>query len=429
MQIHMLSLLPGHFREYASHNAVTKTFVPVTRSLYQLLLPHHKLQLQRFQRCLWLFLIMSSSVLCLQCKPDKATSTTAEADERQVLGLRYAQGFSVRYDGKRKWVDVKTPYQGATSGYSYLLLPHGEAVPTLDPAVKVIRIPLRSIVCTSTSHLPLLEYLGEDIKLTGFPGTDYISSEKMRARVDSGKVLDLGVDKSMNLEQLANLHPDLVMGYSMTSDYGQYKKMETLGVPVVINAEYLEKHPLGRAEWIKFMALFFDKESIADSVFSSIEQQYLQTKASADTIARRPTVLSGIVYGDAWFMPGGQNYAARLLSDAGCDYLWRDDTSTGFLELDFESVYDRAHEADLWVGVGSYPTLRSLGDADHRYKNFKAFRKGDVYTYDARKGAKGGSVYLELGYLRPDIILRDLVKIAHPDLQPAYALYFHKKLE
>jgi len=205
--------------------------------------------------------------------------------------------------------------------------------------------------------------------------------------------------------------------------------MEALGVPVVINAEYLEKHPLGRAEWIKFIALFFNKEHAADSIFNSIEQLYLQTKASADTVVNKPSVLSGIVYGDAWFMPGGRNYAAQLFADAGCNYLWNEDNSTGFLELDFESVYNKANEAELWIGVGSHGSLNSLGDSDHRYKKFRAFQNGNVYTYDARKGAKGGSVYLELGYLRPDIILQDLVKIAHPQLLPDYTLYFHKRLE
>lgn len=368
-------------------------------------------------------------LLCLSCKSESGRETRIDTTERRALELRYAQGFTVTYDGNRKWVEVKTPYQGATSGYKYLLLPEDEPVPAINPGVKVIRVPLQSIVCTSTSHLPLLDYLDEGDKLTGFPQTDYISSERIRQRVEAGKVLDLGVDKSMNLEQLAALHPDLVMGYSMTSDYGQYKKMEELGIPVVINSEYLEKHPLGRAEWIKFMALFFNKEDVADSIFSSIEHLYQQTKAGADTVTHRPTVLSGIVYGDAWFMPGGRNYAGQLFADAGCNYLWGDDTSTGFLELDFESVYDKAHDADLWIGVGSHLTLRSLGDSDHRYKKFRAFQKGDVYTYDALKGAKGGSIYLELGYLRPDLILRDLVKIAHPELQPDHELFFHRRLQ
>jgi iron complex transport system substrate-binding protein len=225
------------------------------------------------------------------------------------------------------------------------------------------------------------------------------------------------------------LHPDVVMGYSMSSDYGQFKKMEELGIPVVINAEYLEQHPLGRAEWIKFMALFFGKEQMADSVFAAIEGQYLDAQRRVDTVAYRPTVLSGIVYGDAWFMPGGRNYQAQLMRDAGCQYLWEDNASTGFLELSFESVYEKANGADLWIGVGSLESLKALADADRRYAQFKPYKQKAVYTYDALKGKRGGSVYLELGYLRPDIILRDLVKIAHPQLLPEYTLYFHRRLE
>jgi iron complex transport system substrate-binding protein len=225
------------------------------------------------------------------------------------------------------------------------------------------------------------------------------------------------------------LKPDMVMGYTMSSDYGQFKKVEELNVPVVINAEYLEKHPLGRAEWIKFMALFFNKEKMADSVFNVIEKNYTETKNLTLTASKLPTVLSGIVYGDAWFLPGGQNYASKILKDAGCSYLWGDDPSNGYLELSFESVYEKARNADLWIGVATLKSLEEIKNADHRYTKFKPYQAKQVYTYDARKGAKGGSEFLELGYLRPDIILKDLVKIAHPALLPEYALYFHKKLE
>src|SRR4030095_16208520 len=131
---------------------------------------------------------------------------------------------------------------------------------------------------------------------------------------------------------IAMLRPGMVMGYTMNSDYGQFKKIEDLHVPVVINAEYLERHPLGRAEWIKFMALFFNKEKLADSVFRSIEQSYLETKAMADRVTSRPSVLSGVVYSEAWFLPGGKNYASTILNDAGCDYLWKDDPSSGWLQ-------------------------------------------------------------------------------------------------
>lgn len=368
-------------------------------------------------------------LLGLGCRQKDSQRSVVSAPGTAGISIRYAEGFKMSQLGNSKLVEVTNPYQGATSGYKYLLVPRGEAVPEHEPDTRVIFIPLRSIVCTSTTHIPLLDYLNETDRLVGFPTTDYISSEKMRRRIDQGKIQELGIDKGLNLERLALLKPDVVMGYTMSSDYSQMKKVEELGIPVVLNAEYLEKHPLGRAEWIKFMAMFFNKEAVADSLFLVIEKNYLDTKAYADTTRQKPTVLSGIVYGDAWFLPGGQNYASKLLKDAGCRYLWGDDPSHGYLELSFESVYEKARNADLWIGVATFSSLEELQMKDHRYAKFKPFRQKQVYTYDARKGARGGSEFMELGYLRPDIILKDLVKIAHPELLPEYPLYFHKKLE
>ena len=369
------------------------------------------------------------SLVILGCQSEKKSTPIAE-NKPSATTLRYASGFRVTYqDNNTKLVEVVYPFQGATSGYKYLLVPKGQPVPDHEKDVRIISIPLSSIICTSTTHIPLLDYLEETEKLVGFPSTDYISSEKARKLIDAGKVQELGVDKGLNLERVAMLRPDMVMGYTMNSDYGQFKKIEDLHVPVVINAEYLEKHPLGRAEWIKFMALFFNKEKTADSVFAVIEKEYLKTKAVADRAPSKRTVLSGIVYGDAWFLPGGQNYAAKLLRDAGYHYLWDDDSTSGFLELSFESVYEKAHGADFWIGVGSFSSLKEVENADHRYARFKPFQQRQVYTSNLRKGSTGGSEFLELGYLRPDIILKDLMKIAHPELMRGHELYFHKRLE
>lgn len=375
-----------------------------------------------------LFSLLIISLLFSGCET-QTTKTSPSSKDTTATSLKYAEGFKVSKVGNIKLVEVTYPYQGATSGYTYMLVPEGEDVPAHDAKTKVIRIPINTIVCTSTTHIPLLDYLDESEKLVGFPTTDYISSEKMRKLIDAGKVEELGVDKGLNLEKLAMLKPSIVMGYTMTGDYGQYKKMEELGIGVIMNAEYLEKHPLGRAEWIKYMALFLNKEEQADSVFDAIEKNYNETLAKVQVSSAKPTVLSGIVYGDGWFLPGGQNYAAKLLKDAGTQYLWADDPSNGYLELSFESVYEKAHNADLWIGVATMNSLNDLKNADHRYARFKPFQQKQVYTYDARKGAKGGSEFLELGYLRPDVILQDLVKIAHPDLLPAHELFFHKRLE
>ena len=343
--------------------------------------------------------------------------------------IKYAKGFKVSKVGNSKLIEVTYPYKGATSGYKYLLVKKDTTVPKHADDVKVIYTPIERIVCTSTTHIPLLDYLNISDKLVGFPTTDYISSEKTRKLIDAGKVTELGTDKGMDIEKLAVIKPEVVMGYTMTADLGQLKKIQELGIPVILNAEYLEEHPLGRAEWIKFLALFFNKEKEANEVFAMIEKNYLQTTKLVSKIQKKPTVLSGVVYGDAWFLPGGKNYAARLLKDAGCDYLWASDSTKGFLQLSFESVYQKAYAADIWIGVASFTSLEEIKNSDERYTKFNPYKTKQVYTYNARKGAKGGSEFLELGYMRPDFILNDLIKIAHPELLPKYQLYFHKKLD
>ena len=373
-------------------------------------------------------LLIACGVWLVACSVISCSEKKSESKTKPLPITKYAEGFRVTEIGESKLVDV-IPYQQAAITYQYLLVPLGKEVPQHSATTQVIFVPIKSIVCTSTSHIPLLDYINETKKLIGFPTTDYISSEKMRQRIDSGFVKDLGIDKGMDVEALYNLKPSLVMGYTIGKDLGQLKKIQELGIPVVINAEYLEKHPLGRAEWIKFMALFFGKEKEADSVFSQIENEYLSTLKSAAGATSTPTVMTGILYGDAWFMPGGKNYGAQFLKDAGCNYLWASDTTSGFLQVSFENVFTKAKQADLWIGVGTFKTLAEIKASEERYALFKPFTDKQVYTANARQGAKGGSEFLELGYLRPDLILKDLVKIAHPELLPNYELYFHKKLE
>lgn len=369
-----------------------------------------------------LFVVLSS------CKEKKTDQAVQQATDKTPL--KYATGFRVSSAANHsKLVEVISPYQGANTGFTYLLVPDGEEVPAHASDVRVIRTPVKSIVCTSTTHIPMLDYLESSELLVGFPTLDFISSKTMRARINAGKITELGTDKGMNLELVAALKPELVMGYTMSADYGQFGKIEDFGIPVFINAEYLEKHPLGRAEWIKLMGLLVGKEKEADSVFHAIEAAYLQTRDLVSSVGIRPRVMSGIMYGDAWFLPGGQNYAAKILQDAGCDYLWASDSSHGYLQLSLEAVYDKAANADLWIGVADMKSMKQLGDANNYYTRFKPFREQQVYSYDKRKGEKGGSEYLETGYLRPDLILKDLVRIAHPELMPEHQLYFHAKLE
>jgi iron complex transport system substrate-binding protein len=345
-----------------------------------------------------------------------------------VQSTEFAKGFTVKKLGVSTEVTLLEPYPNSTKSIKYLLVPKTEKIPTHAADVTVIRTPIESIVCTSTSHIALLDHLNALDLLVGFPSTDLISSVKARQRIDSGYVTDLGIDNAMNIESLVGLQPDLVMGYSIAGDMSKLDKIKSFGIPVVINAEYLENHPLGRAEWIKYMALFLGKEREADSIFTAIKNEYLNYQRIVENVKTKPTVISGILYGDTWFLPGGQNYGAKIFKDAGYHYLWDDDTSNGFLKLSFETVLSRGKDADYWIGVGNFKSRAEMKSSEGRYSLFQAFQRSSIYTYDARVGVTGGSEYLELGYSRPDIILKDLIKIAHPELLPGYELYFHKKL-
>ena len=334
---------------------------------------------------------------------------------------RYATGFSLEITDQ----GVKKIH---TASASFYLFPENLVIPDSLPKNRVIRTPVKRIVCTSTSHIPLLDYLNVESSLVGFPTPDYISSPDVREQINAGRVTDVGIDQSVNMERILTLEPDVVMGYSLGQG-NNLDKISSVGIPVLLNNEFLEKHPLGRAEWIRVAGWLFGKEALADSLFHTIEQRYTDLIKLTSDLDNRPSVFSGVMYGDTWFLPGGKNNMSRLFLDAGLNYLWSEDESNGFLELSFESVLEKAGDADLWIGVANFNSLDELRSSDERYGLFEAFRHGNIYTYDARRGPTGGSEYLELGYLRPDLILSDLISIGHPGLTGSDTSFFRAKLQ
>lgn len=363
------------------------------------------------------------------CGSGEERSTTSISQGADSLQTEYATGFSARRQDSIWYLTIHSPFPQANRSFHYLLVPHHASVPEHGPETQVIRTPVHDLVATSTTHIPLLDYLDATQTLSGFPTPDYISSPAMRARIDSGHVRNIGRDNAMEPELILDLEPDMIMAYSLNADLGQLERLRKAGIPYLLNADYLEAHPLGRAEWIRVVGLLLGKEEQADSVFSQIRDNYLDIAGKVSGVTEQPDAFSGIVYGDTWFLPGGKNYAARLMADAGINYLWSENTSSGFLELSFEAVLNRARDADLWIGVASFGTRDALEAAESRYTMFRAFREQKVYTYNKRIGATGGNEYLELGYLRPDLILGDLVHIAHPNILPDHSMFFYNRLE
>ena len=233
----------------------------------------------------------------------------------------------------------------------------------------------------------------------------------------------------MNTEILIDVDPELIITFAYGNvDYDTHPKLEEAELPVTLTAGYMESSPLGRTEWIKTTALFFNQEAMASQVFSGIAARYGEMAALAAGVDGRPTVLVGIARRESWRVPGGQSYFARYIADAGGSYLWQDDSSTGSIPLSMETVFEAASEAEIWLpNTGSWFNAGDVLAADERYGALAAVEHGSVYNNNARLNEWGGNDYWETGVANPDMVLADLIRIFHPELLREHELnWFHQ---
>lgn len=367
-------------------------------------------------------------LLFVSCREEKKETTSTATQEIVSQEVSYATGFTIENKDTYKEIKITSPWPDAKNGFTYILYPKGTEKPNIAGKASYIKIPAEKTIVTSTTDIPMLEYLQLEKKIIGFPHCDYISSEKTRTLIDNGSILELGNNGHLNTELTLELAPEIIIGYSATGDTKAYDLLEKTGIPVVMNGSWMEQHPLGRAEWIKFVAAFYNKEKEADSIFNKIEQNYTKAATLAKNTEKTPTVLSGNMFKDVWHVPGGNSYVAQFLKDANTDYLWKDTQKTGSIALNFESVLEKAQNAELWIGSGSSRSLQELQEKNNRYTFFEAFKNKTVYSSAIKTGSKGGLIYYELGPMRPDLILKDIIQIAHPKLLKDYEPYFFEKL-
>lgn len=364
-------------------------------------------------------------ILCalfISCKTSsKKEKETFSKTEKTTI--KYAKGFKIFEEEGKKVLFIKSPYPKAKEGVSYSFSKNKEKYPN------TITIPLQTVVVTSTTHIPMLEYLNVEDRLVGFSDTHYISSKKTRALINKNKIKEIGNDRNINTEILLDLQPDAFIGFTVDSNTKIHDNIRKAGIPVIINNAWLEETPLGRAEWIKFFGLLFDKEAKADSIFKDIEKRYLKIKSIAKGAKNTPSVIYGGLFKEVWYTPAGNSFKAAFFRDANMNYLWKDTEGTGSLPLNIESVFTKGKDADIWLSPSSYTSLLGLKKGNAIYPNFKAFKTKNVYSFAAKKGETGGTIFYELSPLRPDLVLKDLIKIAHPELLPNDAFTFYEKLK
>ena len=371
-------------------------------------------------------IFISSFFILFGCKKNE-TSEVAKTDAAKN-SIEYASGLSiVKYDDYSV-VTVSNPWPNANKDFKYVLKEKEAKVPDSLQAYTAIQVPLESVVVTSTTNIPFLEMLEVENKLVGFPHTDYISSEKTRVLIDKGSVKNVGQNEKLNIEQLIELSPDLIVTFGVDNNNPMLDNLKKSGLNILIQGDWMEQSPLGKAEWIKLYGALFGKEEKAKELFDKIVQSYEQAKKLAAEKAVNSTVLYGSMYEDVWYVAKGNSWVAEFMKDAHANYLWADLKGTGSEGLSFEKVLDKAKTASVWIASGSFKSLDELQKANPHYGEFDAFKNKNVYSFEGKLGATGGTVYYELAPSRPDLVLKDYIKIFHPDLLPSYEFTFASKL-
>lgn len=348
----------------------------------------------------------------------------------EKLTLTHTDGFAVKYHNSYKVVTVAMPWPGAEEAQQYVLVQCGAPTPEGVDTAQVIEVPVQSIATMSTTYLPFLDAYGVLDRLVAVDDVTYVNNPTVLAMAEAGDLAQIGYGAGVNVEQLLDLAPDVVMTYgSGAPEYDAHPVLLNAGLQVVLNAEWLADSPLARAEWGKFIALFFNKEAAAETFFAETVTRYDDLTAQAAAVENKPTVFTDSEYQGTWYVAGGQSFTAQLLADAGAEYLWADNESTASIPLAFETVFDVAANADDWINVGFVNSLAEMQGADERYTEFAAFQQGNVWNNNKRQNANGGNDYYESAVAHPDDVLADLIAIFHPELLPDHAFVYYQPLQ
>ena len=375
------------------------------------------------QKCKSFLSLCLLIVLLAACNGKKTASISDFSN--QLYTPEYASGFSIKgADGyESSIITVTNPWQGADSITTQLFIARGGESAPEGFTGQVLEGDASRIVAMSSTHIAMLDAVGEAGRVVGVSGIDYISNPVISANRDS--IGDVGYEGNINYELLISLDPDLVLLYGVNGASSMEGKLNELGIPFMYVGDYLEESPLGKAEWMVALSEVVGKRTEGEQVFGGIPIRYNDLKKRvSDTVLDAPSVMLNTPYGDSWFMPSTESYVARLVKDAGGDYIYKKNTGNASLPVDLEEAYKLTSEADMWLNVGMANTLDELKTSCPKFSDTRCFRNGSVWNNNLKTNVAGGNDYYESAVVNPDILLRDLVKIFHPELVEEDFVYY-----
>ncbi|HDZ40735.1 MAG TPA: hypothetical protein ENH59_03525 [Bacteroidetes bacterium] len=370
---------------------------------------------------IFVFVILVSS--CMSGNHDNALPDVSKNEYSERFIIEKHEGYSK--------LTVLNPWQGDGQEYfEYYVTGKPSDMPAGVDKSKIVVTPVQKIICTSTTHISMLQALGAIDLVIGVSGSDLVYNEELRHRINEGLVYDIGYESGYNIELIYSLGPDLIFVYGVGSESVlNFGRLASMGIPVIYVADYLENHPLARTEWIKVYGELLDRQEKAEEIFRSVSNEYnkIVNKISVEG-NKRPLVLLGLPFKDKWFISPGNSYISRLIEDAGGKYLWADSRSDVSIPMSMEAVFRKARDADIWLNSGTARTIRDIHLVDSRLADLPVASEGNVFNNNRRLNEYGGNDYWESGTVNPHILLKDIASILNPDLFPGYEPVYYTEL-
>ena len=358
-------------------------------------------------------------------KHNNGTDVIPQKADTHDSSVKYAKGFKVYDHGHYQLVDIQDPIAENDAVYRYALLQRGKSREDIPEGYTVIETPVRKVVCMTSLQLSNFIKLDAVDKVTGITSTRFLFNPQIKAQLENGTTRRIGIEGEFDVELVMAMAPDIILVSPFKR--GGYEAIKNLNIPLVSFLGYKESSPLGQAEWIKFTAMLLGLESKADEQFAEIESKYNHLKSLCEDLLKRPTVLSGELHSDNWYVVGGKSYLAQLFRDAGADYFMKNDNESGGFYVDFETVYAQGAHADYWRVVNSHNgafDYQALKHSDARYSDFAAFSNRKVIYCNLRE-----KPFYEDTPVQPEVVLADLIRIFHPDLLPGHVPVFYDLLK
>lgn len=353
----------------------------------------------------------------------KTSSLQAEGD---TIRMKYLSLLQIVKHADYTVVTIRNPWDTLKVLHTYLLADREKPLPEHLPEGTVVRTPLQKSVIYSSVHCSLWSELDELKGIGGVCGLEYIKLPQIQEGCRNGSIVNVGNSMNPDIERIIDLRPDAIL-LSPFENSGGYGRVGKLNIPIIECADYMETSALGRAEWMRLYGLLLGKEAQADSLFAGIEKEYLTlTQQVKSQNLKRPTVISEMKNSSAWYIPGGNSTMGRLYQDAGADYVFAYLSNSGSVPLAFETVFDRGGNADIWLIKYNQPQDKTYSELERDYApyaRFKAFQDRKVY------GCNTNHVpFYEESPFHPELLLKDLIKIFHPELLPDYDFKYFSNL-